>query len=123
MDRWLKCKSNLTSSEGEPASKNTPEERTSTSDGAGASDVGNPPDAQTHCYAAGTSDVSKQPKDKFQANWLRIYPWLERNNGEMSCSICKMYGALPFTSRCYKTSTLRSPLRWRFSYSSCEKKT
>uniref|UniRef100_A0A1A8N571 DUF4371 domain-containing protein n=1 Tax=Nothobranchius rachovii TaxID=451742 RepID=A0A1A8N571_9TELE len=25
----------------------------------------------------------------------------------MNCSICKMYGAVPFASRCYKTSTLR----------------
>ncbi|KAF7219382.1 zinc finger protein 862-like [Nothobranchius furzeri] len=117
MDRWLKRKSN---NEGEPAPKKTVQEIPSTegSEGGGvggraggsadSSDAVNetdPPDFQKG--SATERNVSKQPKDKFQANWLRLYPWLENNNGEMNCSICKMYGAVPFASRCYKTSTLR----------------
>ena len=65
----------------------------------------NPQDPQSgNCNV---SEVKRQRKDKFQTNWLRMFPWLELNTGEMSCSMCKMYGAAPFTSRCYKTSTLR----------------
>ncbi len=48
----------------------------------------------------------KQSKDKFQTNWLKMYPWLEINDGIMSCSDCKMYSSTQFTSQCYKTSTL-----------------
>lgn len=49
--------------------------------------------------------IEQQAKDMFQANWLRTYPWLD--NCEMHCSICKAYGAVPFNSQSYKTSTLR----------------
>ena len=104
----VKRKSNSTSSEGEPAPKKTAEERTNAWGGAAASDLYNDtnhPDPQTGSVSGG--NIAKQPKDRFQANWLRLYPWLEHNNGEMNCPICKLYGAVPFTSRCYKTSTLR----------------
>lgn len=37
---------------------------------------------------------------------LLISPWLESTNSDMSCSLCKLYGTSPFTSQCYKTSTL-----------------
>ncbi|MED6234413.1 hypothetical protein ATANTOWER_029118 [Ataeniobius toweri] len=106
MDRWLKRKSNVTSAEGEPAPKKTPQEKLTAGSSAEASDVGSDPKPlDSHTGSAG--NFMKPSKDKFQANWLKIYPWLEHNNGEMNCSICKMYGAVPFTSRCYKTSTLR----------------
>ena len=52
------------------------------------------------------SPLYKLWSDKFQANWLWLYPWLESTNCEMSCSLCKIYGPSLFTSRCYKTSTL-----------------
>lgn len=48
---------------------------------------------------------TKQTKDTFQLNWLRLYLCLKYVNVGMGCSIGKMYGTVPFTSRCYKTST------------------
>ena len=104
----LKVSWNFASSEGEPAPKKTPEERTSAGGIAAASDLCSDPnhlDPQTGSVSG--CNVTKQPKDKFQANWLRLCLWLEHNNGEMNGSICKLYGAVPFTNWCYKTSTLR----------------
>ena len=49
--------------------------------------------------------VQEKRKDKFQANWLKIYSWLEFNGDEMSCSLCKTHGNI-FKSKCFKTSTL-----------------
>lgn len=108
MDRWLKRNTNTLSSEEEPTPKKPSQVRTGVGSVADTSDVGNdpnPPDSSTGNVSG--DNVTKQQKDKFQTHWLRLYPWLECNNGEMSCSVCKMYGAMPFISRCYKTSTLR----------------
>ena len=46
----------------------------------------------------GYTNFTKQSKDKGQANWHRIYPRLEYNKGEISCSICVIfiiYGEFP----------------------------
>ncbi|MEQ2288469.1 hypothetical protein AMECASPLE_022868 [Ameca splendens] len=93
MDRWLKRKS--TSVEGQPAPQKTQQERLTAGGGAEASDVGSHP-KPLDSHTGSTGNIMKPSKDRFQANWLKIYPWLEHNNGEINCSIYKMYGAVPF---------------------------
>ena len=56
----------------------------------------NPPESQTG--NGNVTNVKQQSKDKFQAKWLRIYPWLEFNS-DMVYSICKMYTAADVTKR------------------------
>ncbi len=89
MDRWLKRKTSSDNPDHDPKKKvSDPEKLTS---------------SQTEDPQ---KNEVKQSKDKFQTNWLKNYPWLEINDGIMSCSDCKMYSSTQFTSQCYKTSTL-----------------
>ncbi len=73
MDRWLKRKTSSDDPDHDPKKKvSDPEKLTS---------------SQTEDPQ---KNEVKQSKDKFQTNWLKIYPWLEINDGIMSCSDCKI---------------------------------
>lgn len=98
MDRWLK---RTTVPEVSPAKRKGPTPESDPT--ASASNCAS--DAVENSSETASVTVQGKRKDKFQANWLKIYPWLQFNGDEMSCSLCKTHGYI-FISKCFKTSTL-----------------